>query len=146
MRMTNAMTCASHTLFLSQCRCDTEMCACRCEKKVTCDVCCSHLSPSVAFSCKRSDYNKKCQIVTLSISMRKRLQQVALFCDAARKFSIVRMSVSPRRFRKKQSSRHIGAAVEEWVTRECGQSGAFTAIQSTHQSRNGRCGALCFMT
>ena len=40
----------------------------------------------IAFSCTRSDYNKSkksCQSVTLSSLLRKRLQQVALFFDAA---------------------------------------------------------------
>ena len=58
----------------------------------------------------------------------------------------VRMSVSPRRFRKKWSSLHVGTTVEEWVIRECGQFGALPAIRSTHPSRNRRCVALCFMT
>ena len=40
----------------------------------------------IAISLKRSDYNKfkkSCQSVTLSSLVRKRLQQVALFCGAA---------------------------------------------------------------
>ena len=35
------MKCAPHTLFLSQCQCDIQMCAVRHEKKVKCEVCCS---------------------------------------------------------------------------------------------------------
>ena len=57
---------------------------------MTCEVCCSHLRrlQQLAISCKRSDYNKfknqkTCQSVTLSSLVRKRLQQVALFFDAA---------------------------------------------------------------
>ena len=52
-----------------------------------------------------------------------------------KKFCTVKMSVSPRRFRKKWSHRD---AVEEWVVRECGQSRAVPAMQETHQSRKGR--------
>ena len=58
---------------------------------VTCEVCCSH-TLSVAADCyqlltiwrQSIFFNKKtCQSVTLSSLVRKPLQQVALFCDAA---------------------------------------------------------------
>ena len=57
---------------------------------MTCAVHTPRRLQQIAFSCKRSDYinfffkkKKNRQNVTLSSLVRKRLQQVALFCDAA---------------------------------------------------------------
>ena len=57
-------------------------------------------------------------------------------------FSTVRMSVSPRRFIQLTHR----CRFEYWVIRECGPVWCFPAMHGTHQSRNGRCVALCFMT
>ena len=78
---------ARHTPNLSQCQCDIKNVCCVTRENVK--VCCSH-SPSVAADCYqlytiRLQQVKKtaCQSVTLSSLVRKRLQQVTLFCDAA---------------------------------------------------------------
>ena len=60
------MKCAPHTLFLSQCQRDTQMCAVQHEKmwRVRCAVHTLRRLQQIAISCKRSDYNKLNKILS----------------------------------------------------------------------------------
>ena len=76
---------------LSQCQCDIKMCAVKNGKmwRARCSAHTPRRLQQTAISCKRCDCKhfflkkKTCESVTLSSLVRKRLQQVALFFDAA---------------------------------------------------------------
>ena len=115
-------------------------------------MCCSdHTSrrlQQIAISCKRSDYKikkKTCQSFTLSNLVRKRLQHVALFFDAAHSTSSEVIDFDEF---MSSTSGHSTATVRYWMkktTNAISDTGKKESVQVALLQIHGEDGAFCLL-